>query len=55
MKKVYIVTDLGPGDGGKGGVVHKIASQFNAHTIVKVGGAQVKSWRPRNVERIACF
>lgn len=38
--KIYIVTDLGPGDGGKGGVVHKIATMKNAHTIVKVGGAQ---------------
>lgn len=40
MKKVYMVTDLGPGDGGKGGVVHKIAHMQKAHTIVKVGGAQ---------------
>lgn len=40
MKKVYMVTDLGPGDGGKGSVVHKLATQFKAHTIVKVGGAQ---------------
>jgi adenylosuccinate synthase len=40
MKKLYVVTDLGPGDGGKGGVVHKIAHMRNAHTIVKVGGAQ---------------
>ena len=35
-----MVTDLGPGDGGKGGVVHKIAHMQHAHTIVKVGGAQ---------------
>lgn len=40
MKKAFIVTDLGGGDGGKGGVVHKICSQMNAHTVVKVGGAQ---------------
>lgn len=40
MKKLYMVTDLGPGDGGKGGVVHKIAHMQRAHTIVKVGGAQ---------------
>lgn len=40
MKKIYMVTDLGPGDGGKGGVVHKIAHMQRAHTIVKVGGAQ---------------
>lgn len=39
-KKLYIVTDLGPGDGGKGGVVHKISYLRRAHTIVKVGGAQ---------------
>lgn len=38
--KVYVVTDLGPGDGGKGGVVHKIATMMNPHTIIKVGGAQ---------------
>jgi adenylosuccinate synthase len=40
QKKLYIVTDLGPGDGGKGGVVHKISHLRNAHTILKVGGAQ---------------
>lgn len=40
MRKVYMVTDLGPGDGGKGGVVHKLAHMQRAHTIVKVGGAQ---------------
>ena len=40
MKKLYMITDLGPGDGGKGGVVHKIAHMRQAHTIVKVGGAQ---------------
>lgn len=39
-RKVYTVTDLGPGDGGKGGVVHRISSMTGAHTIVKVGGAQ---------------
>jgi len=39
-KKVYVITDLGPGDGGKGGVVHKIALAMNAHTIIKRGGAQ---------------
>ncbi len=39
-KKVYLVTDLGPGDGGKGGVVHKVSKLMRAHTIIKVGGAQ---------------
>lgn len=38
--KVYTVTDLGPGDGGKGGVVHAVSKMMRAHTIVKVGGAQ---------------
>lgn len=40
VEKVYTVTDLGPGDGGKGGVVHKIVTMMRAHTVVKVGGAQ---------------
>lgn len=39
-KKLFIAADLGPGDGGKGGVVHALSLQANAHTIVKVGGAQ---------------
>ncbi len=38
--KVYVVTDLGVGDGGKGGVVHKIAAMQRAHTVIKRGGAQ---------------
>ncbi len=38
--KVYIVTDLGPGDGGKGGVVHAVSRVSRAHTIIKRGGAQ---------------
>jgi adenylosuccinate synthase len=38
--KVYTVTDLGPGDGGKGGVVHKISCMMHARAVVKVGGAQ---------------
>lgn len=38
--KVYVVTDLGPGDGGKGTVVHKIATMMRAHTVIKRGGAQ---------------
>lgn len=39
-KKVYVITDLGPGNGGKGGVVHKIANMIKPHTIIKEGGAQ---------------
>lgn len=38
--KVYIVTDLGPGDGGKGGVVHTLNCVTRAHTVIKRGGAQ---------------
>ena len=38
--KVYVVTDLGPGDGGKGGVVHAVATMQRAHTVIKRGGAQ---------------
>lgn len=37
---VIVVFDLGPGDGGKGGVVHKLATHHRAHTVIKVGGAQ---------------
>lgn len=39
-KKIFTVTDLGGGDGGKGGVVHKICTFMKAHTVIKVGGAQ---------------
>ncbi len=39
-KKLFTVTDLGPGDGGKGGIVHGISCFKKAHTILKVGGAQ---------------
>ncbi len=38
--KIFVVTDDGPGDGGKGGVVHKITTMMHVHTVVKVGGAQ---------------
>jgi len=38
--KVYVVTDLGVGDGGKGGVVHAVAKKLRAHTVIKRGGAQ---------------
>ena len=39
-KRIINVFDLGPGDGGKGGVVHKYATEYDAHAILKVGGAQ---------------
>lgn len=35
-----IVFDLGPGDGGKGGVVYSLACAQDAGAILKVGGAQ---------------
>ncbi|MFZ2310685.1 MAG: adenylosuccinate synthetase [Patescibacteria group bacterium] len=38
--KVYTFTDLGPGDGGKGGVIDKVCHLTRAHTVLKVGGAQ---------------
>lgn len=38
--KAYIITDLGPGDGGKGGVVEAISAKVRPHTIIKEGGAQ---------------
>ena len=40
MRKVYSVTDLGPGDGGKGGFVHALACRLKPNYIVKEGGAQ---------------
>ncbi len=40
ISKLYLVTDLGPGDGGKGGVVHKIANTFHASAVLKFGGGQ---------------
>lgn len=47
-EKIFNVTDLGPGDGGKGGVVHKIATMVHrvgkflrrVHSIIKRGGGQ---------------
>lgn len=39
-EKIYDITDLGPGDGGKGGVVHKVCSMTKPHTVIKFGGAQ---------------
>lgn len=39
-QKIYSVTDLGPGDGGKGGIVHKLTHMLRPHTVIKRGGAQ---------------
>ena len=40
MDKIYVVTDLGPGDGGKGGIVHALVNNVGASVIIKRGGAQ---------------
>jgi adenylosuccinate synthase len=39
-KQLFIVTDLGGGDGGKGGVVHKLSIVEQVHTVIKAGGGQ---------------
>jgi adenylosuccinate synthase len=38
-QKVYCVTDLGPGDGGKGGVNHKLACLLKPHHFLLDGAA----------------
>ena len=40
QKQLLTATDLGGGDGGKGGAVHKLCCVKNAHTVLKVGGGQ---------------
>ena len=40
LDKIYVVTDLGPGDGGKGGIVHALAKKEHTSVIIKRGGAQ---------------
>ena len=40
FEKVIIVSDLGPGDGGKGGIIHKLATSTPASAIIKFGGGQ---------------
>lgn len=40
IDKIFLVTDLGPGDGGKGGVIHKIANTMNASIVLKFGAGQ---------------
>jgi len=39
-EKIYVVTDIGPGDGGKGGVVHRLATLLPSCVVIKRGGAQ---------------
>ena len=40
LEQIYVVTDLGPGDGGKGGIVHMLSCKHDAAIIIKRGGAQ---------------
>lgn len=40
LEKIYVITDLGPGDGGKGGIVHALSRKIDASVIIKRGGAQ---------------
>lgn len=40
MKRIYVVTDLGPGDGGKGSIIHSLSQKIDASVIIKRGGAQ---------------
>ena len=40
LNKIFVVTDLGPGDGGKGGIVHALAQKCDASVVIKRGGAQ---------------
>lgn len=40
LEQIYVVTDLGPGDGGKGGIVHALSRKIDASVVIKRGGAQ---------------
>ncbi|MDO4611989.1 MAG: adenylosuccinate synthetase [Candidatus Saccharibacteria bacterium] len=40
ITKIYRVTDLGPGDGGKGGIIQALTQKVNAKLVIKEGGAQ---------------
>ena len=37
---IYVITDLGPGDGGKGSVIHALTNKVKPSLIIKRGGAQ---------------
>ena len=39
-EKAYVITDLGPGDGGKGGIVEAVTKKVHARLVLKEGGAQ---------------
>ena len=40
IHKIYDITDLGPGDGGKGTVVHTVCHKTRPHIVIKFGGGQ---------------
>lgn len=40
IEKIYTVTDLGPGDGGKGSVIQSLCSHLHPTIVIKEGGAQ---------------
>ncbi len=40
IEHIIIVTDLGPGDGGKGGVIHALVNREPTSLILKFGGGQ---------------
>ena len=40
MDKVYVVTDIGYGDGGKGSIIHSLVSKVKPSIVIKRGGAQ---------------
>lgn len=40
LDTVYVVTDIGPGDGGKGSVIHSLCQDVDASIVIKRGGAQ---------------
>ncbi|MBQ9017898.1 adenylosuccinate synthetase [Candidatus Saccharibacteria bacterium] len=40
LERIYVVTDLGPGDGGKGGIVHALSCKIDVSVVIKRGGAQ---------------
>ena len=40
IEKIYTVTDLGPGDGGKGSVIQSLCAKLHPAVVIKEGGAQ---------------
>lgn len=40
MRKIYIITDLGPDNGGKGSISHALAQKVQADIVIKHGGLE---------------